>query len=309
VHPLQPRDQGDLSWCYGHAAADYLQFHYRIDEPLSAADIAIRYNERTFPRLMRLFVGGKVPETGFIRTALRITAKEGFCPESSFPSDYWKKVYPGSTTPRIEMKRLGESIGDLFRLHHWVQAGVLKTASELPFYFEFKAVSQEDFFELLRSSRKSEVLGALRNSACKGMRKNFERPLGHISMGYKAGSGFRRIHQALERGVPVAADFFYGLLDRPRDYSRALRELHTALVMGQRFSPQRNECEYLIKDSYGSTCGIYSPEWDCESGSVWVGESAFRKALVSTVIIDGSSGVGQRPGEGFESTAFNELNN
>ena len=287
--PLKMRDQGDLSWCYAHAAADYLQFYHRVDEQISAADIAIRYNQRMWPRLVRFFVGGDVPETGFIRKALQTTEEEGYCPESSLPSDFWKKVYPGEATPRSEMKRLGEGIRDLFQLHHWVRTGVFQKASDLPFFYEFKSVDVQVFFQILHGSPKSEVLEALRNAACKESRAPFQGKLSEISMGIGAGSGFRRIHEALARGMPASADFFYGLLDHPEGYSRAFSEFHTALVVGQRFSQKRNECEYLIKDSFGSDCAIYSPQWECESGNLWVSESAFKKALISTVIIEPQS--------------------
>ena len=286
VFPLKMRDQGDISWCYAHASADYLQFFHRVPEQISAADIAIRYNQGIFSRFLNFIEGGTVPETGFARTALWNTEDEGYCPESVFPSDFWKKVHQNEPTPRIEMRRLKDAIEDIYHLHEWVRDGVFKNENELPFIYSFPSVTPRQFFEALQANRRRKVLKRLREAACDGSRKEFPTSIERISMGLKAGTGFWRIHQTLARGLPVSADFFYGLLDHPEGYSTALSEFHTALVVGQRYSTRRNECEYLIKDSYGSGCAIYSPLWECENGNVWVGENAFKKALISTVVIE-----------------------
>ena len=38
---LKMRNQNKLSWCFAHAASDYLQYAYHLDEQVSAADVAI----------------------------------------------------------------------------------------------------------------------------------------------------------------------------------------------------------------------------------------------------------------------------
>jgi hypothetical protein len=286
VFSLKMRDQGNVSWCYAHAAADYLQFYNRIPEPISAADIAIRYNQGLWARFKSLFSRSPVPETGFVRSALLNTQSEGYCPEVLFPSDFWKKVHRNGPVPRVERKRLKDAVRDIYRLHEWVRAGIFKSVNELPFIYEFPTVGHNEFFEALTEPRRRNVLNALRVSACSGNRKALSKSIDRITMRFRAGPGFSRIHQALARGIPVSADFFKGLLYHPDDVDVAISELHTALVVAQRYSEQGKQCEYLIKDSYGSGCKRYSRRWQCENGNIWVGERAFRKALVSTVVIE-----------------------
>ncbi|MBD64576.1 MAG: hypothetical protein CME62_05190 [Halobacteriovoraceae bacterium] len=50
---------------------------------------------------------------------------------------------------------------------------------------------------------------------------------------------------------------------------------HASIIMGSR---QRNgRCEYLVRNSYGSSCHAYENIWDCENGDTWIE----REALMS----------------------------
>jgi len=55
---------------YAHTAADYLQFYFKLPIQISAADIAVEYNERLWPRILSWFRREDVPQSGFIRAAL-----------------------------------------------------------------------------------------------------------------------------------------------------------------------------------------------------------------------------------------------
>ncbi len=280
-HPMPVRDQGKVSWCYAYASADYLQFFYRTPEQVSAADIAIRYNQGLWPRMTRVFSGAPVPETGFARNALLIASKEGYCPERMFPSDSWRKVHANG----VESKPLNEAIQDIKQLHQDVRSGKIRGASDLPFFYEFPAVGAGEFFEVLQERRWRHVLNRLRESACLTARKSYPRTPVRVSMVFNLGRPFARIQESLLSGNPVSADYFAGVLKTPERYRQSLSELHTTLILGQRYSNERKECEYLIKDSHGPDCTQYSPEWECESGHLWVGEEALKGALVSTVFL------------------------
>ena len=124
--PLKMRNQGDVSWCYAHAAADYLQFFHRIPTQISAADIAVNYNKRRWPRLLKLLRGGVVPETGFIRSAIFDISSIGYCPEDYFPSETWtKRILVGEHAGETVQVPLEKAVKEIFNLVHHVEAGFI----------------------------------------------------------------------------------------------------------------------------------------------------------------------------------------
>ena len=91
------RDQGKISWCYAFTASDMLAYTFDKTERISAADIALNYNESLIGRIMDVFTSNGNPhETGFNKVALDKAMKDGYCPESVFPSEQWTKVSNGT---------------------------------------------------------------------------------------------------------------------------------------------------------------------------------------------------------------------
>lgn len=50
---------------------------------------------------------------------------------------------------------------------------------------------------------------------------------------------------------------------------------HQSLLIGRRSVGKK--CQYLIRNSWGTTCTPYHSNWDCEGGNVWVDESVLVK--------------------------------
>ncbi len=283
---LQMRNQGDISWCYAHTAADLLQFSSGLSEQVSAADIAVQYNKGLWPKLYRWVNGTLVPETGFVRSALRQASVSGYCPEVNFPSDVWGRVVSsGQDAPKIEKKTLNVAISEILDLQRLVKAGVFKTGEELPFFYEFPGVGRDDFFTILRVNPRQEVLEGLRQKACEGKRKPYPVDVGSIPMRFRGPRMFVRFHQELESGRPFSLDYFYGVLEDSNRIKKKLADLHTSIVLGQRFDSSSGECQYLIKNSYGENCTNYDPKWECQGGYLWVGERAIQEGAVSFVFL------------------------
>jgi hypothetical protein len=285
VFSMKVRNQQDLSWCYAHTAADYLQFYHRIPEQISAADIAIRYNRRFWPRIVQLVKGNEIRQYGFIRPALWDAMEQGYCPESVFPSDEWKRVSPSTSGMNFERRPIGLAIQEIYALHERVEKGQIQKAQELPFHYAFRGVTQNRFFEILNMSTRRELLLNLRDAACEGQRKVLPRSIDRISMRAKGSSAFDRMSSHLQAGIPVSIDYFDQVLENSSDFKRHLENLHTSLVVGQRYDSARGECQYLIKNSYGEDCTGYDPRLSCEGGYLWVGEKALSSALFSYVRI------------------------
>ena len=46
---------------------------------------------------------------------------------------------------------------------------------------------------------------------------------------------------------------------------------HGSIVIGRRLNSKTNTCQYLVQNTWGSSCNPY-PDHDCENGSVWIDE-------------------------------------
>jgi hypothetical protein len=253
---------------------------------VSAADIADQYNKGLWPKFYRWINGTLVPETGFVRPVLRQASVSGYCPEVNFPSDIWVRVVAsGQDAPRIENKTLNVAISEILDLQRLVKAGIFKTGEELPFHYEFPGVGRDAFFTILRANPRQEVLEGLRQKACEGKRKPYPVDVGTIAMRFRGPRMFERFHEELESGRPFSLDYFYGVLEDSSRIKKKLADLHTSIVLGQRFDSASGECQYLIKNSYGENCTNYDPKWECQGGYLWIGEMALREAAVSFVLL------------------------
>jgi hypothetical protein len=287
VHPMLVRDQGNVSWCYAHSAADYLQFYFRLPTQISAADIALQYGRRAWPRFLRWIQRDNISQTGFARSAMWDALANGYCPEESFPSDHWTKRYlSGEKQGQTEPVKIGTAIKELVALREQLRMGLYHKAAELPFTYDFKGVSAEQVFAVLGESTALSLATDLRDVACEGHRVEFPREIGAIGMRLKGRNTFVRINSVLDTKTPVSIDYFYGVLENRDSFKHSLAELHSTLLMGRRYDAAEGECKYLIKNSFGAHCrDRYDPRNECEGGYLWVTESALYRAIVSYVYI------------------------
>ena len=288
--PMKIRNQGEVAWCYANAAADYLQYTYELPTRLSAADIAINYAKSDWSKLSTFFnhlvsssARGQPAQTGFIKGAIKRILPQGYCPEESFPSDFWNRV--DGTTQASEKQEILQSIMDTYSLQEQVSEGVIETSTDLPFSFQFKNIGKEDFFNLLQSSTHKTILENLRQAACKGDRKAF--PAQSISMKFEFKNKhiFEGINASFDRNMPSSIDFFASMFDDVNSFKKSIDELHTVLLYGRSYDPVEKECVYLLKNSYGDACDGYDPSIICDHGFLWIPEHTIYKALTSNLVI------------------------
>jgi hypothetical protein len=281
------RDQKQISWCYAHSTADYLQYFFGIEEQVSAADIAIAYNrDRAWPKFIGIFTGGPTPETGFMRSAMWDAAQVGYCPESHLPSEVWQKRHlQGVKKGQVESVELKVAIQEMFELQRQVQRSKSSARRDLPFVYEFKRVTGEEWADLLRTTTSKTLLSELRDRACSGVRVPYPGVLPRIAMRLAASDSFARINEVLDQRLPVNIDYFYGVLTNYDKIERKVFELHSSLIVARRSDPRTGQCSYLIKNSYGTDCKEYDSRHQCESGYVWVNQNALKRALVSYVYL------------------------
>ena len=287
--PLKMRNQHDVSWCFAHATSDYLQYTFQINEQISAADVAINYSQSNLDKLMHFFqsMGGKegreLPaQTGFQKVAVKKILPQGYCPESALPSDEWNRVdVTTGTQTKTEIKM---AILETFDIQQDIKSGDIANPSQLSNYYTFKNIDRDQFYSILKNSKSSKLMENIRVAAC----KNDRRPFGQkISLDYKfrGKNIFNSINASFNAGMPVTIDFFDDIF---RHYDKPkidINNLHTVLVYGRKFNQETQQCQYMIKDSYGEQCFRYDPKIECEKGYVWLPENKLFHTLASRLIL------------------------
>lgn len=282
------RNQKDVAWCYAFTGADMLAHAFDETERISAADIAIRYNETKiglFARWLSVnIINRKDPEyrrtahqTGFNKIALNKALDAGWCPESILPSEAWTKVIDG----REVSVPLAQAMMEISALHD-VRRSL--NPSNLPFYYKFKNVDAAKFVEMLQTKKVDQFYYNLRNTACREDRRPFK---SHpkVKMVIKNPTILRRINEQLENGRLVGLDYDSRVYQEPNRRGFSFAELHTSSLVGRRWNQTKNTCEFLIRNSYGENCqnGRYHSSYDCEDGNLWLTEKQIYQNMTSIV--------------------------
>ena len=92
---------------------------------------------------------------------------------------------------------------------------------------------------------------------------------------------------------PLEIDFCAKLLERGpggrkykfTGFGRDICGSHAALIIGRR-KTFFGRCQYLIRNSWGTRCDLYSFDWDCEKGNIWVDEETLAPAVFGTTWLE-----------------------
>lgn len=286
------RNQKDVAWCYAFTGADMLAHAFNETERISAADMAIRYNETKlglFARWLSVnIINRKNPDyqrsahqTGFNKISLEKTLASGWCPESVFPSEAWIKVFDGK---EISVP-LAQAMIEISALHDIRRS---LTPSTLPYYYKFKNVDEVKFIEMLQTKKVDQFYYNLRRTVCQDDRQPFHsRP--RVKMLLKNPNILKRISAQLEAGQLVGLDYDSRVYQEPARRGFSFAELHTSSLVGRRWNSTKNTCEFLIRNSYGEDCqnGRYHSSYDCEDGNLWLSEKQIYQNMTSIVYMTG----------------------
>jgi hypothetical protein len=269
------RNQGAISWCFAFTASDMLSYTFN-KERISAADVALNYNESLAGRIMSTVMpNGSPHETGFSKVALVKAMKDGLCPESVFPSEKWIKVFGG----KEEEVLMTDAMKDIALLH--AKRNEL-TDKNLPFYFKFKNIDSKNFLSFLQTKHLRNFYQSLRLKACEKDRESFDARW-KTKMVIRNKGIFWRLNEQLNLGRIVGLDYDSRILANHENRGVKLSELHTSSIVGRRWNEERKSCEFLIRDSHGIQCSRYDQSYDCNQGQVWLNESEIYGNMTSIV--------------------------
>jgi hypothetical protein len=286
------RNQREVAWCYAFTSADILGASYQLPVPVSAADVALRYNKSMPAKIVQFFrrIGSGYADdpierylphqTGFSKVAIERMYKDGWCPESVFPSELWERNIRSSTGWVKSQVPLRQAFRDLLELSKNKND---LTVGNLPYFYSFKNIqTPEVFLSLLKKYKYDEFMQQLRLTACKNDRHSLPQRY-PVLMVVKNPGVFNRVHSQLESGRVIGLDYDSRILRKFENYKLSLANLHTSVLLGRQWNSERNECEYLVRDSYGTKCEDYDSGARCNRGYVWLPESIVYKNMTSIV--------------------------
>jgi hypothetical protein len=92
-------------------------------------------------------------------------------------------------------------------------------------------------------------------------------------------------HHALYPKMPMMIGYCSGMLGKSGGpgYSSAVGDCgpHASIVIGRRYNAQRNKCQVLIQNTYGTGKDNTHPAWENEGGKIWVDESTLANNLLN----------------------------
>jgi hypothetical protein len=97
------------------------------------------------------------------------------------------------------------------------------------------------------------------------------------------------INLSLNAHTPVGIGYCGHVLELGRAYAEEIPYCggHAGVLIGRRQHPvtlngrTRNKCQYLIRNSWGTSCNRYHPDWDCEGGNIWVDADVVERQLIN----------------------------
>lgn len=289
-----PRDQDSIGWCYGFAAADLLSVE--AGRPVSASHVSAIFNKSVAKSFLwkigyglgNFFMENSfetVYEGGYVDKAIKEAMKESsVCTEDDMP---FSRRYPD------DLYRLIRRIEGIKRSVHDRSMSSEKACESLEnvlndTFFDSQAEKEKLILSLLENDL-NIVLSEMMDEQCKDKRialskkkiKNYTKP-------NKASSHTDRYNNHNDsQDVEKYLKTINGLLDKgkPLGISYNVKHitsysgLHASVVTARRWNSVQGRCEYKIRNSWGTGCGSYKTDIDCEynEGSFWVSDEKFYK--------------------------------
>lgn len=277
------RNQGRIAWCYAHTAADLLQFHFDTG-PISASDIAIKYSKLVPAKIMSFIKKVLIPvthsqdmylepQTGFIKIALENAMKVGVCPRHLLPDEKILKINlnDGSRT----FVDYQDGMYDL--LKNFKTKLKKMSIQQIGHLYEFPNLDSIEFLRIVSNYNQQKIFDVIDENLCDENRVSI--PKASVRQVYRGKNLFKSINEQLDKKNIVAIDYLSGIFNNPTAFSLNIFNFHTSSIIGKKWNNKINQCEYLIRNSYGNDCSRYHKLYSCEHGNVWVTKNILKKAV------------------------------
>jgi hypothetical protein len=284
------RDQGDIGWCYANAAADLLSYEYK--DQLHGQQASAVYMALTFTDS---YIGQNFFEGGSAYFALKAYAArhKNVCLQREE-----EKVLNNGLHISLKHK-----LDELMRLKSTFDVFAKNRSQSKPFVQQWWKLKNADSYlfsmgdnnlrELLATSTTEDFPDNVADTLC----ANSSIPVNQKSdvagrLTYQNEDlkdlAIQDINRQLNRKNIVGLAYQASVLVDPQ-VNVDINSAHLSVLVGRRWN--NNQCEYLIRNSWGTGCGAYqkSPVFKkrCEGdGHVWIPESVMKKSMIGISYYD-----------------------
>lgn len=274
-------DQDTIGWCYAFSAAAMLSFHMKKD--VSAFDLALGYNQNRY--FDGLKFGNAKPgelwsdkEGGFTSTSILAAQQRGVCLEQDLPSSsVMGKDSIGSMVTTLNFPPILEL----------AKKDIEMSCTAFTQYSRnyFPNLDFKQFQEILQRSTENDLIQLLAEASCK---ERHPVPNYRLRSIYYPNSNFDsnvEIQRSLNKNSVVEISV---KLNSWLNIPGSTDAFHSMLVVGQRWNPEKQDCQFLIRNSWGNQCASFNPSRvECqEDGSLWVSSQLVRETLTGTTEIE-----------------------
>lgn len=259
--------------CYAYAAADLVSF--KLGRPISALDLQNSFEQSWAGKSLSLLS----QQRGLPQWAIEEGLKKGFCSDEKVRSSNGvqislkSKVVSDFTKTLLDLKQIQTKLSAMTSDHRYEYAYCEASKIEGLSYF-FPKMNLNEVANILIESDSDEIMNRLVEYSCE---KNRIQADFKVISSWGFGSRFlKKVSQItdeqLDQGNAIVLGFRGSLLKNI--YTNEGE--HAAMIMGRRWDPERNQCEYLIKNTWGPDCKkprLYDPfflKGRCENGNIWV---------------------------------------
>lgn len=277
------RDQDSVGWCYSFASADLLT--YKLGKKVSAVDVAVTVNDTYLSTLRRELGKGEKDidgaSIGALQRALaKFKEKGGACLEAEL---------------RSEDNGTSMLFFNLLDLETFKKTGIYKKYKSCPGSVSsmFPNMSFEDFNNVMDNTYYTNYLQTLVDKACVNRQKVEDFKVSYstsfidqVAYAYSLGDKekvFEHIDRELSKKNILLMGYYSSVLTDTSFRSKP-EGSHASVIVGRRFDPAKG-CEYLVRNSWGRSCGQYDKSLSCEEGNVWVPKNILIRGISDAISI------------------------
>lgn len=294
------RNQGNMGWCYANAAADLLGFHFRSElrnQPVSAISVALEFNSKQRDKHV-LDEGGNSDVA--IRTYLgSFGAKDSLCLQKAEDLILGRGLDVTLQEKLQAMQKLKRSY-DAARSDPrlWKQFGQywheLKTKDSVLF-----VLPEDTLRNILFYSTAETFPLKLKAEFCRGRSISVDSSrvaVRQLSLSpwlpfLTADELVSTLDQQIAKENIVSISYRASFITTANG---ALDEKtgHASVVVGRKWNDEKNRCEYLVRNSWGSGCAGYeNKNVRCEDGHFWISAGDLEKTMYGLTYLEAGIGL------------------
>jgi len=283
----ETRNQDTVGWCYAFTAADLIS--YKLGTEVSSVDAANGFSSLWTTKVAYAF-GGK---GGIVSMALYEMMKNGVCKESDMPIDAASSLFPDSLSkemedsllanctscleeegwrqifPNVETKDIMAVLKSAYRYNPPMLSapGMYLMVPDPSMYYSFDF--QKALSDLVRKSCENRIKidPAYWVETMDSRDERYDSEL------------FETLDKNLNGGNLVGISYHAGVLTKLVKDPKG-EDSHASSIVGRRFDEATGQCQYLIRNSWGTGCKQYYQEKMCENGNIWLAEEYLAPALM-----------------------------